>query len=52
MRPTVFGATGPTGRPLVRQALDRADEVVAFARSSSTITDARDVGVTSAEGSP
>jgi putative NADH-flavin reductase len=33
MRITVFGATGRTGRPLVRQALDRGHDVVAFARS-------------------
>jgi putative NADH-flavin reductase len=33
MRITVFGATGRTGVPLVRQALDRGHEVVAFVRS-------------------
>lgn len=33
MRITVFGATGRTGVPLVRQALDRGHEVVAFTRS-------------------
>ena len=35
MRNAVFGETGPTGRPLIREALDRGDEVVAFARSPS-----------------
>jgi putative NADH-flavin reductase len=35
MRITIFGATGRTGQPLVRQALDRGNEVVAFARSSA-----------------
>jgi len=33
MQITVFGATGRTGVPLVRQALDRGHDVVAFARS-------------------
>jgi putative NADH-flavin reductase len=33
MRITVFGATGRTGVPLVRGALDRGHEVVAFVRS-------------------
>ncbi|WP_276259994.1 NAD(P)-dependent oxidoreductase [Haloglomus litoreum] len=33
MRITVFGASGRTGVPLVRQALDRGHEVVAFVRS-------------------
>jgi putative NADH-flavin reductase len=33
MRITVFGASGRTGAPLVRQALDRGHEVVAFVRS-------------------
>ncbi|GAB3669642.1 NAD(P)-dependent oxidoreductase [Halopiger thermotolerans] len=33
MRITVFGATGRTGEPLVRQAIDRGHEVVAFVRS-------------------
>lgn len=33
MRLTVFGATGRTGVPLVRQAIDRGHEVVAFVRS-------------------
>lgn len=35
MRITIFGATGRTGQPLVRQAIDRGHEVVAFARSSA-----------------
>ncbi len=38
MRITVFGATGRTGRPLVRQALARGHEVVAFARSRDGVT--------------
>jgi uncharacterized protein len=33
MRIAVFGATGRTGRPLVDQALERGDEVVALSRS-------------------
>ena len=37
MRLTVFGATGRTGVPLVRQALDRGHEVVAFVRPTSTL---------------
>lgn len=37
MRITVFGATGRTGRPLVRQALSRGHDVVAFARSPETL---------------
>ena len=32
MRVVIFGATGRTGRPLVRQALERGYEVTAFAR--------------------
>ena len=37
MQLTVFGATGRTGVPLVRQALDRGHEVVAFVRPTSTL---------------
>lgn len=33
MHITVFGATGRTGIPLVRQALDRGHDVIAFVRS-------------------
>jgi putative NADH-flavin reductase len=33
MRIAVFGATGRTGRPLVDQALERGDEVLALSRS-------------------
>ena len=33
MRIAVFGATGRTGRPLVEQAIERGDEVVALSRS-------------------
>jgi putative NADH-flavin reductase len=37
MRIAVFGATGRTGRPLVRQALSRGHEVVAFVRSAADL---------------
>jgi putative NADH-flavin reductase len=37
MRLTIFGATGKTGRHLVRQALDAGHEVVAFARTPSKL---------------
>lgn len=37
MRLAVFGATGRTGIPLVRQALDRGHEVVAFVRDPSKL---------------
>jgi putative NADH-flavin reductase len=33
MRIAVFGATGRTGRPLVDQAIERGDEVIALSRS-------------------
>jgi putative NADH-flavin reductase len=49
MRIAVFGATGRTGRPLVRQALDRGHDVVAFARSPSKL-DAEDDALTVVEG--
>jgi len=49
MRIAVFGATGRTGRPLVRQALDRRHDVVAFARSPSKLN-AENAGVTVVEG--
>lgn len=38
MRIAVFGATGRTGVPLVRQALDRGHEVVAFVRLPGTLS--------------
>lgn len=37
MRIAVFGATGRTGTPLVRQALARGHEAVAFARSADRL---------------
>ncbi|MBZ6496658.1 NAD(P)H-binding protein [Natrinema longum] len=37
MKRTVFGATGRTGRPLRRQALERGHEVVGHVRSPETI---------------
>ncbi len=37
MKITVFGATGRTGRPLVRQALDEGYEVRAFVRDPSKV---------------
>jgi putative NADH-flavin reductase len=49
MRITVLGATGRTGRPLVRQALDRGHDVVAFARSAEKI-DVADDALTVVEG--
>jgi len=36
---TVFGATGPTGQHIVRQALDAGHEVTAFVRPSSRTLD-------------
>jgi uncharacterized protein YbjT (DUF2867 family) len=50
VRVLVLGATGRTGRPLVRRALDAGHEVVAFARSPSKLDDlAADVGDERAE---
>lgn len=49
MRITVFGATGRTGQPLVRQALDRGHDVVAFARSAAEL-DVTDDALTVVEG--
>ena len=49
MRVAVFGATGRTGRPLVRQALDRGNDVVAFARSPSKLH-VEDADLTVVEG--
>jgi putative NADH-flavin reductase len=46
---TVFGATGRTGEPLVRQALDRGHEVVAFVRSPERL-DVRDERLTVVAG--
>lgn len=37
MRLTIFGATGRTGRPVVRQALDRGHEVAAFVRDPAKL---------------
>ena len=37
MRIAVFGATGRTGRPLLKQALDRDHEVVAFVRDATSL---------------
>jgi putative NADH-flavin reductase len=39
VRVVVFGATGRTGRPLVRRALGAGHEVVAFARTPSALDD-------------
>lgn len=39
MRVVVLGATGRTGRPLVRRALAAGHEVVAFARTPSALDD-------------
>lgn len=38
MKIAIFGATGKTGIPLVRQALEAGHEVVAFARTPSKLT--------------
>ncbi len=45
MRIAVFGATGRTGRPLCRQALERGHTVVAHARSPDTLPVADDLTV-------
>ena len=37
MRLLIFGATGGTGRELIRQALDRGHSVTAFARDPSAL---------------
>jgi len=37
MKIAIFGATGKVGRHLVDQALERGDEVTAFARDASTL---------------
>jgi putative NADH-flavin reductase len=42
MRLSVFGSTGRTGNPLVRQALDAGHEVVAFARDRSDVDQTHD----------
>jgi len=49
MQITVFGATGRTGVPLVRQALDRGHDVVAFARSPEKLP-VEDSALTVVEG--
>jgi putative NADH-flavin reductase len=41
MKMVVFGATGPTGREVVKQALDLGREVTAFARNPSSIDTGR-----------
>jgi uncharacterized protein YbjT (DUF2867 family) len=47
MRLLIFGATGGTGRELVRQALDRGHRVTAFARDPAALGERDDVeGVT------
>ena len=40
MRVVIFGATGGTGRRLVRRALEAGHEVTAFARSASSLDEA------------
>ncbi|PCR90212.1 NAD(P)H-binding protein [Natrinema ejinorense] len=45
MKRTVFGATGRTGRPRCRQALDRDHEVVGHVRSTETLPFADEVTV-------
>ena len=42
MRVAIFGSTGEVGRHLVRQALDRGWEVVAFARSPDKLGELRE----------
>jgi uncharacterized protein YbjT (DUF2867 family) len=42
MRLTIFGANGPTGRLLTRQALDEGHEVVAFTRRPDSFPDLAD----------
>jgi putative NADH-flavin reductase len=49
MRIAVFGATGRTGVPLVRRALNRGHEVVAFVRSPGKL-DVEDDALTVVEG--
>jgi len=49
MQIAVFGATGRTGVPLVRQALDRGHDVVAFARSPEKLP-VEDSALTVVEG--
>lgn len=48
MRITVFGATGRTGRPVVKQAVKRGHDVVAFARAPEDVETRG--GVTVVEG--
>src|SRR5712664_3478702 len=38
MKIAVFGATGPTGQHLVRLALNRGDEVIAYVRNPAKLT--------------
>ncbi len=42
MRLAVFGATGPTGKEVVAQALEEGDEVVAYARNPAKLGIAND----------
>jgi putative NADH-flavin reductase len=50
MQLAVFGATGRTGRPLVRQALERGHDVVAFARDPDDLADFEDSALTVVQG--
>jgi putative NADH-flavin reductase len=45
MKITVFGATGPTGQALVRQALSKGHEVTAYVRRTDVFTPGPDLSV-------
>ena len=49
MKITIFGATGKTGQFMLKQALERGYEVVAFVRSPQKIT-LRDPHLTVVQG--